>query len=493
MILWFFCILAGLVVLGVPLFVIIGILTALAFTFFLPAEFNQFSDFLLLIEKIFELTDKNVLLAIPFFVLAGNIMTAGKMAERQVNFARAMTGWLPGGLGIAAVLSCMFFAAISGSSPVTLIAIGSILYPALIKEGYRANFSAGLLTCAGSLGILIPPSIPMLIYCIMVGSAVTIAVGDLFLAGVLPGLLIGILLMIYGLIEGKRFHYPIVPFSYKRVWESLKEGVWSLLLPVIVLGGIYGGIFTPTEAAAVSVVYATAVEAFIHRQLEWGRLKDLLTEAAVMVGAIYIILVLALSLNEFFVQKQIAEQLLNWIKTLQLGPVTFLLGLNGLFLIVGCFMDSLSAIMILSPMLAPLGLKLGLDPIHLAIITIVNLEIGYLTPPIGINLFVASSLFKMPVYQLFRTVIPFVLIMGGALLFLTYLPGLSIGPLNWLEGKKFWTPLVQERDRERLRAIRMDSSDSVFVEESQETKTEGSRVLSIKEMMDKVKKQKEVK
>ena len=352
------------------------------------------------------LADQNLLLAIPFFVVAGAIMSAGDIANRLVNFAKALVGWLPGGLAIATVGGCMFFAAISGSSPVTVIAIGSMMYPALCKAGYQERFSMGLVTTAGSLGILIPPSIPMLVFAIVASGTAPVDVGELFMAGILPGALIGGLLSIYAFVLALRGGMPREKFELREVFTRLIEGFWALMLPVLILGGIYTGLFTPTEAAAVSVIYAVLVEIFIHRQITWHHLPKILADAAIMMGTLLIIMALAFCLNDFLVEEQVPNKAVEWIKSMDLTAIQFLLIVNIFLLGVGALMDSISAILIIAPLLTPIASQLGIDPVHLGVIFIVNLEIGYLTPPIGINLFVASAAFEKPMGEVMRSVVP---------------------------------------------------------------------------------------
>ncbi|MBL8914566.1 MAG: TRAP transporter large permease subunit [Archangium sp.] len=419
--------------LGQPLFVLMGGLgMALLAT---VSGLKTFEEQVLVVRQLLGLAGKEVLLAIPFFVVAGELMTQGSLARRLIEFMKAAFGWIPGGLAVSAVAGCVFFAAISGSSPVTVVAIGSIMVPALIKAKYPEGFSIGLLTTAGSLGILIPPSIPMIVYCIMVSSATPIDPTDLFIAGVVPGLFIGALLAIYSVTQGVRFKIPREPFSRARLWEATRQGVWSLLLPVIILGGIYSGIFTATEASAVSVVYALAVEWFIHREMDKKKLLVVAEGSMTVMGSLLVIIALAIVLNYFLVDQQVPDLMVEWMKTLNLTPTTFLLVVNLLLLVVGMFMDIMSAILIIAPMLAPMAAAMGINPIHMGIIFIVNLEIGYLTPPVGLNLFVSSSLFKKGLGFVIRAVIPTVVIMLGSLAAITWVPSMSTGLVEALKEK----------------------------------------------------------
>jgi C4-dicarboxylate transporter DctM subunit len=409
-------------ILGVPLFVVLGTAVAMAL---------YFSDIPLVVmaQRMFTTTDSFPLMAIPFFILAGALMTKGGIARRLIDLAKAAVGWLPSGLAIATVAACMLFAAISGSSPATLVAIGTLMYPAMIRDRYPQDFSLGLVTTAGSLGILIPPSIPMIIYAIVVG----VSVSDLFIAGVGPGFLIGALLMTYSLIRNRGGSQHRLPFSWSALVSRFKEGIWAVFLPVVILGGIYGGIFTATEAAAVAVIYAFVVEVFIHRETELKKIPEIFVGSAVDMGIILVIIAIAMSLSWFLTAQYVPQLLAEWISDHIHTEWGFLLALNGLLLVTGCLMDVISAILILAPLTAPIAREMGVDPIHLGIIYIVNLEIGYLTPPIGINLFVSSIVFDKPVVRVVRAVLPFLAVMLLGLLLVTYFPPISLWLVNTLK------------------------------------------------------------
>lgn len=438
--------------LGVPLYVLIGSISA--YLLFFGGIFAEFRLLTAIIEQTRGLADQPVLLAIPFFVMSGAIMTEGDIAKRLISFAESMFGWLPGGLAISAVFACVFFAAISGSSPVTVIAIGSIMYPALVNAGYPDKFSAGLVTSGGSLGILIPPSIPMIVYAIVdptglkdpLGYALATTGGgdagvkDLFIAGLGPGLLIGLALAGWSLKTGILHKVQTTPFDLKKVGKTFVDGFWALNLPIIILGGIYSGIFTPTQAAAVAVVYAALVEFFIHRSIKLKDVPRIFSESAILMGSLLIIMALALGFNLYLDRAKIPESAVEWILSLDLNLFTFLIIVNILLIIVGFFMDILSAILILVPLLAPIAFGLGIHPLHMAIIFIVNLEIGYLTPPIGLNLFVASSLFKKGIGEMVRAVAPFVGLMAICLLLITYVPSISLGLVSFSRGGSFYVP-----------------------------------------------------
>lgn len=419
---------------GAPLFAIVGFATALCLYLF--TDLNRVQDLQLLVQHMENLATKQEFLAIPLFMASGAIMTAGGIARRLVDLMRSLLGWAPGGLAVAAVVSCMFFAAISGSSPVTLIAVGSMMVPALIGARYPENFALGLVTTAGSLGCLVPPSIAMLIYSISVSGTAGVDASDLFLAGLIPAFLIAGLLALYSVWTGIRLNVPREAFSWREVGYRLRDGVWSLLLPVLVLGGIYGGWYTPSQAGAVAVVYSLLVTMGIHRELTFGRALESLREAATLMGTLLPIIVLAFGLNEFLALVDVQERLMAWIKAIDPSAAQFMLIVNVVLIVLGALMDSISATLIFAPLLAPIAQNLfGIDPIHFGIVFVVNMEIGYLMPPVATNLFVASAVFKKPFGQVTRAVIPTLLITIAALLMVIYLPTLSLLPLNLRDGK----------------------------------------------------------
>ena len=405
--------------LGAPLFTALGVVT-LACVYFL-------GDGLLVevIADMFNTVNKDMLLAIPFFVAAGQIMTEGTIAKRLVRAAQALFGWLPAGLAVTAVMACIFFAAISGSSAVTLIAVGSVLYPALRRSGYPEKFSLGLLTTGGSLGVLVPPSIPMILYAVVVSTPqAPVAVGDLYLAGIVPALLIAAALAGYSMwVQRKQARER---FSLAEVGASLKGGFWSLLLPFIVLGSIYTGMCTATEAAAISVVYAAVVEIFIHREMSFRKIPGVLVQGSLTMGTLFLVIVLSMSLNQYLALEQIPQKLAEDIQGVISSKWAFAILVNIFLLIAGCPMDMMSAILLLGPILSPMAQAYGFDPVHFAVIFIVNMEIGYLTPPIGLNLFIASSVFKSPMERVVTACIPFMVIMTVCLGVITWFPGISL-------------------------------------------------------------------
>ena len=368
--------------------------------------------------------NKDILLSIPLFILAGQIMTRGSMAERLVRLVKAMTSPVPGGLAVATVLSCALFAAISGSSTVTLLAVGGIMYPALLNEGYSRSFSLGALCAAGTLGIVVPPSIPLILYGVMTHTSIT----DLFIAGILPALVLTILMSGYALWFNRNI--PSSELDLRELWEALKQGIWSLLMPVLILGGIYSGHFTATESAAVAVVYALFVELFIHRELKLAHSHEVITDTTRLLGSLFPILMFAVSLNTFLTYEQAPMAAVNWFSEHVSNQQGFLLGSNLFLLMVGTIMDIGSAILILAPMLKPIAQTLGMDPIHFGIVMIVNLEIGYLTPPFGLNLIIAMGAFKVTFLEACKSVMPFLALMLVGLFIVSFMPALSLLLLN---------------------------------------------------------------
>jgi C4-dicarboxylate transporter DctM subunit len=362
------------------------------------------------------------LMAIPFFVLAANIMSRGGISRRLTEAGNAVVGQFRGGLALTAVLSCMFFAAISGSSPATVVAVGTLLIPAMVSSGYDRKFSTGLIASSGSLGILIPPSIPLIVY----GIATEESIGDLFIAGVLPGLFAGFLLLIMVVVVSRKRGYGtgenaiVLTAALKR--RALRDAFLSLLLPLFVLGGIYGGIFTPTEAAAMAVLYAVLLAVFVYRELTFKDLGNVLLGSARTSAMVMFIIANGILFTFVLTSERIPGQIASGLLGLELNKWAFLLLVNLLLLVVGCFMETSSAILIIAPILLPIAVELGVDPIHLGIIMIMNLEIGMVTPPFGLNLFVASGLTGMSVLQVARAAIPSALVLLSALFVVTYVP-----------------------------------------------------------------------
>lgn len=373
-----------------------------------------------LAEDIWISLDNSLLLAIPMFLLAGSIMTRGSIARRLIDLAISVTRPLPGGLAVATILSCAIFAAISGSSPVTLLAVGTILYPALLQHGYPKRFALGALTSGGTLGIVIPPSIPLILY----GIVTETSIADLFIAGIIPGVMIAVVLAFYSYWVNR--HMPAEPFDLNEVLTALARGGWSAMLPVILLGGIYSGFFSPTEAAAVALVYALFVEIFIHRELKPVDFYHTAVETAKLLGMLFPIVAVALSLKTILTIEEVPDQLALWITTITENKIAFLLAVNLLLLVVGFLFDVISAILILAPLLLVPAVAFGIDPIHLGVIMVINLEIGFLTPPMGLNLIVAMTAFREKFLEICRAVLPFIALIFGVLMVVTFWPATAL-------------------------------------------------------------------
>ena len=418
-----FVIFAVLLLSSTPIAVVIGLTSISAMTLLTNVPLRVIP------QQLFTAVDSSALMAVPLFILAGQIMTAGTISDRLIKVASNLVSSIRGGLAIASVLACAFFAAISGSSPATVVAVGSFMIPALVKRGYHPDFSTGLLTTAGSLGIMIPPSIPMIIYALIMNVSVTRE----FLAGIIPGAFISLLFIAYSYMQAKKHNWgDTKPASLREILISMKNGIWGLLLPIIVLGGIYGGVFTPTEAAAVSVVYALFCELVFYRGLKFKQLPKILREAALLSAVLLFIVANASCLSWFLASQQVPSKVAMYIGEVVTSRWVFLLLINILFLFLGTLMDIVSAMIILCPILFPLLQKFDINLVHFGIIMIVNIEIGFLSPPFGLNLFVASGISKRSVLDVTRSVLPFLLLMLLALLLITYLPFISLSLPNWL-------------------------------------------------------------
>lgn len=410
------CILILIALIGAPLF------TVLASGALLASYSAEISPDIIIIEMN-RLTTSPNMIALPLFILAGVIMANGGAAKRLVTFYHASFGFLPGGIAIVALISCAFFTMFSGASGVTILALGGLLYPVLKNEGYPQNFNLGLLTTSGSLGLLFPPSLAIIIY----GVVANTSIEGMFLAGLLPGLLLIIFLSIYSIYNGRKFNVTRYEFIFSEAVSASKYCIWDLFLPVGIILGIFGGFVSLTEAAAVTAAYVLFIETVIHKTLTIKKhALSLLTEASLLFGSLIIILLVALGLTNLLIDAQLPMQLLAFIEQFIDSKIQFLILLNLFLLLVGAIMDIFSAILVVVPLLLPLADRYGIHPVHLGIIFLANLEIGYSTPPIGINLFIASQRFNKPILSLFRATIPFLLIMLIWLLAITYIPELSL-------------------------------------------------------------------
>ena len=396
------------------LIVVLGIATAYAYWAFGDGVISN------IVVDAWDAANKDILLSIPLFILAGNIMSKGGMASRLIDLMKALTAPIPGGLAIATILSCAAFAAVSGSGTVTLLAIGTLMYPALIDAGYPRSFALGALCAAGTLGIVVPPSIPLILYGIMTQTSI----GDLFIAGIGPALLLTMLMLGYAMMQN--FSHREGSWKIGYIFKSIKNGIWALLMPIIILGGIYTGYFTATESAAVAVVYAIIVETFIHKEMKWGVLFEVISETTKLLGSLFPVLMIALSLNVFLTYEEVPQNLVSWLSQRIDNPITALLAINLFLLIIGCLIDIGSAILILAPMLGPIAISQGIDPIHFGIIMVMNLEIGYLTPPLGLNLIVAMGVFKEKFWTVCKSTIPFLIIMLTGLMLVSFIPQIAL-------------------------------------------------------------------
>ncbi|NND47049.1 MAG: TRAP transporter large permease subunit [Woeseiaceae bacterium] len=396
------------------LFVILGCATAYAYVFFAGEALDG------IILDAWSALNKEVLLSIPLYVLAGNIMARGAIAGRLIRVMRALTGPVPGGLGAATILSCALFAAVTGSGTVTLVAVGAVMYPALLEAGYSKRYAIGALCAAGTLGVIIPPSIPLILYGVMTRTSIA----DLFLAGILPGVLLTLVLVGYSIWVNRANRGD--SWSTREIAAALRDGIWALFMPVLILGGIYTGIFTPTESAAVAVIYALLTEVLIYRDLRIADLADVTVQTGRLLGALFPVLMLAFSLNMFLTYQQIPSQMVAWLSGQVTGPGIMMVGTNIFLLLIGCLMDIGSAILVLAPILAPLATDNGFSALHFGIIMVVNLEIGYLTPPLGLNLIVAMGVFRESFWEICRAVLPFLVLMLTCLGIIAWWPALSL-------------------------------------------------------------------
>jgi C4-dicarboxylate transporter, DctM subunit len=414
-----FFLLIALMLTGMPISISLG-LTVLTFLFTMtnvPIESVAL--------KLFTGIEKFEIMAIPFFILAGNFLTHGGVAKRMIRFATSMIGHWHGGLGLAGVMACALFAAVSGSSPATVVAIGSVILPAMVKQGFPPRFGAGVITTSGALGILIPPSIAMVMYSVSTNTSV----GSMFIAGVIPGLALATLLGLTTWWIARKNNFPRLPkASWAERGKAFKESVWGLLLVVVVMGGIYSGKFTPTEAAAMAAVYAFIVAVFIYKDLPLKKLPKVLLDSASMSAMLLYIITNAVLFSFLMTNESIPQAMADWMITQGFGPVVFLLVVNILLLIAGNVMEPSSIILIMAPILFPVAMKLGIDPIHFGILITVNMEIGMCHPPVGLNLYVASGITKMGITELTIAVWPWLLTMLGFLVVVTYWPPLS----TWL-------------------------------------------------------------
>jgi tripartite ATP-independent transporter DctM subunit len=408
--------LALLAFLGAPLFAIIGAVTLLCFS-------AEGIDPSVMMVDLTRIATNPTLVAIPLFTFAGYILAESKAPTRLVNLTRALVGSFPGGLAVVVLLTCALFTAFTGASGVTIVALGGLLYPSLLKEGYPERFALGLITTSGSLGLLFPPSLPIILYALMA----TLSIDKLFVAGLVPGALLVLILSGFAIVRGVKFNVPRHPFVLREAIAAIRATAWEIPLPIIIVGGIYSGLFTATEAAAVTAFYALVVEVFVYRDLHLFRdIPRVMKESMLLVGAIVMIICVAMGLTNFLIDQEIPNKLFELTKSFITSPSMFLVVLNVFLIVVGMMMDIFSAILVVVPLIIPIAEAYQINQVHLGIIFLTNLEIGYLTPPVGLNLFISSLRFKRPVLSVVRATLPYIAILILALLVITYVPGLSL-------------------------------------------------------------------
>lgn len=408
--------LALLAFLGAPLFTIIGAVAMLAFG---AAGYEPS----LVVAELYRIAINPTLVAIPLFTFAGYLLAESKAPVRLVNLARAMFGWIPGGLAVVALLTCALFTAFTGASGVTIVALGALLFPMLLQESYPERFSLGVITTSGSLGLLFPPSLPLILYAITSQTSID----RLFAGAFLPGLLLLFALGGYGIWVGRRARVPRTPFRVQSALAATRAAVWEIPIPIIVLGGIYSGYFTATEAAAVTAFYVFVVQVFVTRDLKlFTDIPRVMRDSMLLVGAIFMIIGSAMGLTNYLIDEEVPAKLFEWVSQFISSPLVFLIVLNLFLIVVGMMMDIFSAIFVVVPLIIPIARQYGIDDTHLAVIFLANLEIGYLTPPVGLNLFISSLRFERPLLTVVRATLPFIVILLAALMIITYVPELSL-------------------------------------------------------------------
>jgi C4-dicarboxylate transporter, DctM subunit len=418
--------LVAMVLLGAPLFAVIAASVLINFA-------REDVDLSVVIISIYRIAEMPVLLAIPLFTFAGYLLAESRAPQRLVRITNVFVGWMPGGLAAIALVICAMFTAFTGASGVTIVALGGMLYPALTQANYPERYSLGLVTTSGSIGLLFAPSLPLILYGVVaqqLNIGAPVAISDLFLAGILPGLLIIFMLSLYGLWQTRGTRAAHAPFSWTEARAALREAMWELPLPFIVLGGIYSGFFAVSEAAAVTAIYVFIVEVLIHREITFTRLPGIMRESMVLVGAILIVLGMSLASTNYLLDAEIPSKLFAFIRSHVDNAFSFLLLLNLFLLALGMMLDIFSALVIMVPLILPIAVGYGINPVHLGIIFLANMEIAYLMPPMGMNLFIAMYRFDRPMLEIFRAVIPFVAILLLAVLIITYWPTLSLALLK---------------------------------------------------------------
>jgi len=408
-------VMALLALLGAPLFVLIA---GGAMLGYLRSDI----DLSAIAIEIFGIAEMPILLAIPLFTFAGYILSESNAPHRLVRVTNALMGWMPGGLAIVAIVACSFFTAFTGASGVTIIALGALLYPALQQSGYSDKFNLGLLTAGGSLGLLFAPSLPLILY----GVVAEVSIDDLFLAGIIPGILMMAMMAAYCLWMNRHNRMPISDFSVREVFGALREAMWEIPLPVIVLGGIYSGYLAVSEAAAVTALYVIIVEVFIKREISLKALPVIVRESMVLVGGIFLILGASLASTNYLIDAEVPQQLIGVVSSMVSDRTSFLLLLFLFLLLLGAILDIFSALVLVVPLILPVAAQFGVHPVHLGIVFLATMQLGYLTPPVGLNLFIASYRFDQPIVKVYLATLPFLLLLMAAVLVITFWPALSL-------------------------------------------------------------------
>lgn len=419
-------VLVVLVILGAPLFAIIATSALIGFH-------GQDIDLSVIAIEIYRIADTPVLLAIPLFTFAGYVLGESKASERLVALTNALLGWMPGGLAVVSLFACAFFTALTGASGATIIALGAILYPAMKQAGYNERFNLGLITSSGSLGLLFPPSIALILYGVVAQQMdleQTVAIDDLFIAGLLPGLLMLALLVAWSMYKSVGDKIPTTAFDAKKLLSAMRQSMWEIPLPIILVGGIYSGYFAVSEAAAVAVVYVLIVNVLILREVKIKQLPVIMRESMVLVGGVLIILGVSLASTNYLIDAEIPEKLFDFVREHVDSKFTFLMLLLIFLLILGMLLDIFSALVLIVPLTLPIAVGYGIHPIHFGIIFLATMQIGYFTPPVGMNLFIASYRFNKPITELYYATIPFMLILFVAVLIIAYWPALTMSLLE---------------------------------------------------------------
>ena len=411
-----------LVILGAPLFTIIATSALIGF-------YNEGIDLSVIAIEIYRIVDTPVLLAIPLFTFAGYVLGESNASKRLVRMTNAILGWMPGGLAVVSLIACAFFTALTGASGATIIALGAILYPAMKQAGYAERFNLGLITSSGSLGLLFPPSIALILYGVIAQQMEleqSVAIDDLFLAGLLPGTLMLVLLVAWSMYRSVNEKIPTTTFDAKELVSALRESIWEIPLPILLIGGIYSGYFAVSEAAAVAVFYVLVVDVLILREVTFKQLPTIMRDSMVLVGGVLIILGVSLASTNYLIDTEVPSRLFDFIREHIDSKLTFLILLNIFLLILGMMLDVFSALVIIVPLTLPIAVGYGIHPVHFGIIFLANMQIGYFTPPVGMNLFIASYRFNKPITELYHATIPFMLILFVAVLIITYWPALTM-------------------------------------------------------------------